>query len=265
MNTTPEQMSDGPGTADPVLDLMCRHRSVRSFTDKPVDEKTIERAVTAARCAATSSWIHGYHLLQIDRGPRREALSVLAGDQAQVREAPAFFVVCGDTRRHRRVAERANVPHVECTETFVLSVIDASLFAQNLLLAFEAMGLGGCYIGGLRNDLPGADDLLEFPEGTYPLFGLTIGWPSTDSSAGSSKERDLRPRLRPSDLWTRERFPTDAELDATIDHFDGVAKDYYEERGAGGRDWSGGIWRKFKTALRPGLKRFYESKGASLT
>ena len=155
------------------------------------------------------------------------------------------------------MAERANVPHVECTETFLLSVIDASLFAQNLLLGFEALGLGGCYIGGLRNDLPGVDDLLEIPEGTYPLFGLTIGWPAADPGT--------RPRLRPRDLWTRERFPTEEELDATIDHFDETARIYYQGRGAEGRDWSGGIWRKFKMALRPGLKRFYESKGASLS
>ena len=242
--------------ADSVLELIRRHRSVRAFTDDPVLDADIERAVAAARCAATSSWIQGYHLLQLERGPRRDALSLLAGDQAQVREAPAFFVVCGDTRRHRRAAARADAAHVECTETFLLSVIDASLFAQNLVLAFESMGLGACYIGGLRNDLPGVDEVLNIPEGTLPLFGLTVGWPANDPGT--------RQRFDPSDIWTKERFPTDAEIDANLERFDRVAAAYYADRGSPGRDWSGGIWRKFRTALRPGLKRFYESKGASL-
>lgn len=247
---------EGAPDADPVLALMRRHRSVRSFADQPVLDADIERAVAAAQCAATSSWVQGYHLLQVERGPRREVLSRLAGDQAQVREAPAFFVVCGDTRRHRLVAARADAPHVECTETFLLSVIDASLFAQNLVLAFESMGLGACYIGGLRNDLPGVDQELDVPTGTYPLFGLTVGWPAEDPGT--------RPRFQPNAVWTKERFPTDDEVEASVERFDAVAAEYYANRGAPGRDWSGGIWRKFKTALRPGLKRFYESKGASL-
>ncbi|QDV06917.1 FMN reductase (NADPH) [Planctomycetes bacterium Poly30] len=246
-----------PADADSVLALMSRHRSIRAFTERPVDDVDIERAVAAAQCAATSSWVQGYHLLQVERGARRDALSLLAGDQAQVREAPAFFVVCGDTRRHRRAAARAETSHVECTETFLLSVIDASLFAQNLVLAFESMGLGACYIGGLRNDLPGVDEVLGIPEGTYPLFGLTVGWPADDPGT--------RPRFAPGDVWTKDRFPTEEEIDATLDRFDEIAARYYVERGEAGRNWTGAIWRKFKTVLRPGLKRFYESKGASLS
>ncbi len=240
-----------------VLALMGRHRSVRAFTDEPVERSLVERSVAAAQQAATSSWIQGYQILEVGRGPRRDEIARLAGGQSQVQSAPLFFVVCGDTRRHRAAAKLHGEPHVECTETFLLATIDASLFAQNLSLALEAHGLGTCYIGGIRNDLPALDELLAIPSGTFPLFGLAVGWPDADPGK--------RPRLSPSDVWTREIFPIDAEVEDTIQRFDEVATRYYAERGADKRDWSGGIWRKFKTALRPGLKAYYESKGASLT
>ena len=250
---------------DSVLRLMGQHRSVRSFTHQPVDEALVKRAVVAAQQAATSSWIQGYHLLEVGQGPRRDEIAKLAGGQSQVQSAPRFFIVCGDTRRHRHAARLHGEPHAECTETFLLATIDASLFAQNLTLALEAQGLGTCYIGGIRNDLPALDALLKVPIGTFPLFGLAAGWPHPDSSGGLSTGPGTRPRFEPRDVWSQETFPTDEQVERTIHSFDEVATRYYSERGTQGRNWSGGLWRKFKTALRPGLKAYYESKGASLS
>lgn len=249
---TPHRKPDA--TAAEFLELMARHRSIRAYLSDPVDDGLIRRSIQAAQQAATSSWIQGYHLYEVSKGPVRDRLSELAGGQAQVRDAPRFFVVCGDTRRHRLVARRANAPHVECTETFLLSVIDATLFAQNLVLALEAHGLGTCYIGGLRNDLAGVDEALSLPDGTFPLFGLCVGWPA--------EEPGSRPRLEVEDVWTLDGVPSESETIASIERFDEVAAEYYAQRGAPGRSWSGGLWRKFKTALRPALKSFYESKGA---
>ena len=235
---------------------------MRAFTADPVSDDLVERAVAAAQCAATSSWIQAYHLLQITDAERRAALVGLTGGQAQVAEAGAFFIVCGDLRRHQRIAERAGAPRAEGTETFLLAVIDASLFAQNLVLAFEAMGLGACYIGGLRNDLAAVAEQVDLPSGVLPIFGLTVGWPAEPPG-----EDSLRPRLRPTDVWTKDAYPTDAELDRTIDAFDVVAVRYYRARGedkGGKRNWSGGVWRKFQRPLRESLRAFYESQGASL-
>ena len=56
----------GMSEPDPVLDAMRRHRSVRNFKQgEPVPETDTERAVEAAQCAATSSWIQAYHLLEV--------------------------------------------------------------------------------------------------------------------------------------------------------------------------------------------------------
>ncbi|MEM6675085.1 MAG: nitroreductase family protein [Planctomycetota bacterium] len=240
---------------DAVLKLLGAHRSVRDYAPDPVDDDTIECAVAAAQCAATSSWIQGYHLIQVTDAKERERLAELTGGQRQVAESGAFFVVCGDTRRHRLVAERAGAAYESSLEVFLLAAIDASLFAQNLVVGFESLGLGICYIGGLRNDLAAVDALLEIPSGVYPLYGLCVGTPASDPG--------VRPRLAPRAVWTKGRYPSDDEVLREVDAHDEVAAEYYERRGAPGRNWSGGTWRKFTRPMRTALRGYYESKGAS--
>ncbi|MEM9381767.1 MAG: nitroreductase family protein [Planctomycetota bacterium] len=241
--------------ADAVLEQMTRHRSVRDFASDPVTDGTVERAVRAAQCAATSSWIQAYHLLQVTDAAERERLAELTGGQRQVAEAGAFFVVAGDTRRHRLLAAREGQPYVQSLEVFLLAAIDASLFAQNLTLAFESLGKGVCYIGGLRNDLPSVDELLEIPEGVYPLFGLCVGTPKSDPGT--------RPRFAPAAVWSKGRYPSDEDVLSAVEAHDGDASEYYERRGAAGRTWSGGTWRKFARPMRTGLREYYEGKDAS--
>ena len=48
-------------------------------------------------------------------------------------------------------------------EKFMVAVIDAALAAQNAAIAAESMGLGICYIGGIRNEIEKLSILLNFP------------------------------------------------------------------------------------------------------
>ena len=66
-------MQPSSSQADAVLELMARHRSIRSFDPAPLPDEHVERAVRAAQCAATSSWIQSYHLIQVvDPEERRQ-------------------------------------------------------------------------------------------------------------------------------------------------------------------------------------------------
>ena len=68
----------------------------------------------------------------------------------------------------------------------MVSVIDAALAAQNMSIAAESMGLGICYIGGIRNNLNEVSELLETPEYVLPLFGLVVGQPANPSAKTAS-------------------------------------------------------------------------------
>ena len=75
----------------------------------------------------------------------------------------------------------------EFTELTIIGAVDSGIMAQNCLLAAESMGLGGVYIGGLRNSPKGVDELLGLPKYTAVLFGMCLGHPDQDPQ--------LKPRL----------------------------------------------------------------------
>ena len=239
---------------NPVLDRMANHRSIRRFADEPLDDGLVKRVVRAAQQAATSSHVQAYSLLRVRDAAARARLVELCGDQPMVADAPAFFVVCGDAHRHRLVCERAGRPFVANLETFLLAVIDASLFAQNLALGFESEGMGICYVGGLRNRLPDVDRLLRLPPDVFPLFGLCVGKPA--------QEPQVRARLPLDAVLFEDGYPEDDALLESLAPLDAAMAEEYAARGKAGYDWSGGIARKFARAWRDDLRAYYEAKGA---
>lgn len=241
---------------NPVLSQMHDHRSIRTYTDAAVPDDDIRTAVEAAQCASTSANIQTYCIVQITDPSVREAMVALTGGQEKVRDCGAFFVICADMRRHRLLAARAGAQCHENLESFLLGVVDASLFAQNLLLAFESLGWGGCFIGGLRNDLSGVNSLLNLPPGVYPLFGMTIGT--------AAEEPWKRPRMPVSGVLFKDAYPSDEAVVEMLGDYDDDMAAYYTRRGASGRRWISQMERFFEQPRRSGDRTFYESQGACL-
>ena len=239
-----------------VIELLLRHRSIRKFKPERVPDEHIAAAVAAGQAASTSSAVQAYSLLQITDPATREALVPLTGGQTKVAEAGAFFVVIADSRRHRTAGEQAGQPYDARLEAFLVAVVDASLFAQNLCVAFESLGYGICYIGGLRNQLDEVDALLELPDGVYPLFGLCVGVPDQDPSP--------RPRLAPTAVWMKDRYADDATLRADLAEYDARYRTYRRDRGASEATWSGIVAAAHAQPKRAYLAEYYRKKGARL-
>jgi FMN reductase (NADPH) len=241
---------------NPTIETILAHRSIRRFKPDPVPPDHVRAAVAAGQAASTSSAVQASCVIHVTDPAERARLAELTGPQEKVATAGAFLVVAGDTRRHRLAARRDGQPHEPSLESFLVAVIDASLLAQNMTLAFESMGYGCCYIGGLRNHLPEVDRLLEIPEGVYPIYGLCVGVPDEDPSH--------RPRLPVEAVLSEGRYPSDEEVLAHLAAYDATYERYLAERGAEPRTWSGIMARKFTAAQRPDLAGYYRSKGASL-
>jgi len=241
---------------NPTLETMRAHRSIRRFRGEPVPDGDVTEAVASAQMAATSSNVQAYSLIRVRDPHERAEIAELAGGQEHVERAGAFFVVCADQRRHRLLAAANGRAYAPNLETFLVAVVDASLFAQNLALAFESQGYGICYVGGIRNDLPRLDRVLELPGDVLPLYGMSVGVPAEDPGT--------RPRLSPEAVCFDGRYPDDERLARLVAEYDERMSRYYAERGKPGYDWSGGVVRKFERRWREELAGFYSEKGALL-
>ena len=67
---------------NPTLDLLAAHRSIRAFRPDPVPDAHLRLAVERAQCAATSSHVQAYSLLDVTDPAEREALVELTGGQS---------------------------------------------------------------------------------------------------------------------------------------------------------------------------------------
>jgi len=163
---------------NPTIELLKAHRSIRKFTSRAVDQATVEMLIEAGQAAPTSSFIQACTVIQVARGERRNALAEMAGNQAYVAEAPVFLVFCADMKRHQLACSMHNAEMQSgFTEQFLTASLDCAIFAQNVTVAAESLGLGGVYIGALRNQIAEVAQLLELPELVYPVFGICLGWP----------------------------------------------------------------------------------------
>lgn len=238
----------------PVITLMANHRSVRDFVPSETPREQIEAAVQAAQMASTSSHGQAYVAIRVTDPEVRTSIAAIAGGQRQVADAGAFLVICGDLRRHTMIAERAGLQHHQSLETFLVAVVDASLFSQNLALAFEAEGLGICFIGGLRNNLDEIDRLLGVPDGVLPLYGLAVGLPQSLPNP--------KPRLPLDAVLADDAYPSDERMLELIADYDTEIGAYYTARGAEGRDWSHSMARRYQSGVRETLGDYYKRKGA---
>lgn len=209
-----------------TLDTLLTHRSVRAFLPTPLAEGTIETLVAAAQSAPTSSNIQAWSVVAVEDPARRARLSLIAGDQRHIVEAPLLLVWVADLARASAVAAERGVELEAAgfTESFLLATIDAALAGQNAVVAAESLGLGTVYIGALRNNPEAVAAELGLPERAYAVFGLVVGHPDLARPAA------VKPRLPQQAVLHRERYDADSQRDAIARHDRHIAGFRAEQR-----------------------------------
>lgn len=242
-----------------VIDTLRAHRSVRSFTDEQLTEEQIRVIVESAQRASTSSFIQAYSIIGVTDFEKKKRLSEIAGHQAYVVENGHFFVFCADLHRHEVIGEMSGKDlqkTLESDEKLLVAVIDAALASQNAAVAAESMGLGICYIGGIRNDLFTVKEVLELPERVIPLFGMAVGVPA--------RVEDQKPRLPFNHIYHENTYDSNPDrIKQSLSTYDEAIHEYYMVRGANQRidTWTGQMGRVLSKTVRLDVKDFLKAQG----
>lgn len=251
---------------NPTFDLIHRHGSVRNYRPHPVPRETIEAIVAAAQRTSTSSNMQAYSVVAVTDAGTRARLSELCGGQAHIAQAPVFLAWCADLARlDRACALRGYAQEAGYVENFLVAAVDAAIAAQTAALAAESLGLGICYIGSIRNNPAQVIELLGLPRLTFPVTGMTVGWPAA--------EPPVRPRLPLPAVLHWERY--DPEHDAELAAYDRAmaATGIYQGRQVpvpGKPDqmedygWTEHTARRVAQAVRVELREVLERQGFAL-
>ncbi|MBX2881654.1 MAG: oxygen-insensitive NADPH nitroreductase [Granulosicoccus sp.] len=240
---------------NPTIEILKSHRSIRKFTEEPVDQATIDELVSCGQAAASSSNVQATTVIQVHDPDSRGQLAELAGGQPYVASAAAFLVYCADMNRPKYACEREGGDFSPgMTEHFIIATVDVALSAQNTVIAAESLGLGICYIGGLRNNPAPVSELLKLPEHVYPVFGLCIGHPAQDP--------EVKPRMPLPAVLMHDRYDA-STFDSQVSDYDGTVRQYYKTRTGGNKDstWSQEMKALVGKESRPHMAGFLKERG----
>lgn len=234
----------------PTIELLRTHRSIRAFTDQPISDEQREAIIAAAQSASTSSFLQCSSIIRITDKALREQLATLAGGQQYIVQAAEFWVFCADFQRNLQICPQAQLG---LAEQLLLGCVDTAILGQNAMVAAESLGLGGVYIGGIRNSIEQVTELLGLPQHVLPLFGMCLGWPQ--------QQPDVKPRMPAAMMVHENRYqPLDQQQ---LDAYDRQLEAYYQQRDSNQRsdNFSNHIRRTIVRESRPFILDYLHKQG----
>lgn len=247
-------------TTNPTLKLLESHVSVRSFTDDPVSDEMLMAALNAARRAPTSSNWQTYSIVAVRDQAKKRRLAELAGGQRHIEQSQVFLAFVADFHRVALVSSALHETEPARGLEFTLTaVVDAALVGEAAQVALESFGLGAVMVGGMRAHSTDVAEVLELPDETFVVFGMSVGWPAGDPLANG-----LKPRL-PADLVIHFDSYSDDDVVEQVLQYNGELKAFYESQGRNLDDaaWTDPISRGSARLRYASLREELEGRGLS--
>ncbi|KAL4790586.1 Nitro/flavin reductase [Aspergillus venezuelensis] len=222
------------GSVPEAITTILTHKSTRSFLTTPLPPGTLETLVASAQSAPTSSMQQSYSTIAIQDPKHKETVSRICGDQDFIRQAPLFLIFCADLHRMSKMVKKYGVQNkaLDKTDMLLTAIIDSSLAAQNAAIAAETLGLGICFVGGVRNHARELVDLLSLPERVLGVVGLAVGFPD------SSTKVDIKPRLPMGEVLHSERWDSRRQEENVKVFDDLMGRHHHQLLKIGRKSWS---------------------------
>lgn len=256
-----------PADVPDGVQALLNRRVIRKYKSNPINEQTMALLLSAAQSAPTKSNLQQYSIVIIRDPEVRNAVSELVPSMPWVRNAPVIAIFLGDVRRIRRLAEiRGHTYQNNNADTFMNATVDAALAMQCFITAADYLGLGTCPISYVRNRIDDLAEILDLPDGVFPISGLCIGYPD-DAGYVSMRlpqkivvhqdlynDYDLETDVKDYDDRNHERFALTPTKQRHTDKYGVLEK----------CTWSENVARQLSLPERAGFADYLKRKGINL-
>jgi FMN reductase [NAD(P)H] len=184
-------MTDHPNE---TIRLLNSRASIRTFSDRKIEPEVLD-AIFESGTHAPTGGMQPYSVIKVEDPDTKQRIFEFDGmGQKQIVGAPVDLVFCVDMRRNRRWAEIEVAPFTATSsfEEWWIAFQDTCIFMQTVTTAAEALGLGTVYIGTIYWYFGKLRELLEIPEGVFPVVLLCVGYPKGERP---NPRRKLPPRV----------------------------------------------------------------------
>jgi len=150
-----------------AMDAILSRRSIRKYTTKPVPDQLVKEVLEAAMSAPSAGNEQPWHFIVITDRQILDEIPKYHPYSHMVREAPVAILVCCDLQLDKHDG---------------FWVQDCAAATENLLVAVQAQGLGGVWLGVYPREqrITGLRKLLAIPEHVIPFSLIPIGYPAED-------------------------------------------------------------------------------------
>lgn len=150
-------------------------RSVRKYTDKPIDDETMHKLLVAAMSGPSCANVKDTVFITVRDKESLKLIAQCNGRPAQMLpDAAAAIIICGDTEKTFQRAKD-------------YWVVDASIATQNIVLAANALGLGSVWLGTWpqMERVENISKAFGLPENIIPHSVVALGYPAESPEAKS--------------------------------------------------------------------------------
>ena len=256
-----------PADVPDGVQALLNRRVIRKYKTNPISEQTMALLLSAAQSAPTKSNLQQYSIVIIRDPEVRNAVSELVPSMPWVRNAPVIAIFLGDVRRIRRLAEiRGHTYQNNNADTYMNAAVDAALAMQCFITAADYLGLGTCPISYVRNRIDDLAEILDLPDGVFPISGLCVGYPD-DAGYVSMRlpqkvvvhqdlynDDDLETDVKDYDDRNHERFALTPTKQRHTDKYGVLEK----------CTWSENVARQLSLPERAGFADYLKRKGINL-
>lgn len=173
-----------------VIEAIRTRRSIRRYRSEPVDEKTLEMILEAARWAP--SWKNNQcwrFVVVRDIEIKRQLANTLINQAPTnitieaIKEAPVLIVACAEVGKSGYSSRQPGIPRTDKGEWWYM--FDVAVAMQNLVLTAHSLGLGTVHIGEF--DAKEAAHILDVPDGFRVVSMTPLGYPNEQPEAKPRK------------------------------------------------------------------------------
>jgi nitroreductase len=157
-----------------LIDIIRQRRSVRRYTDRPIDRRHIAACVEAARLAPSAENVQPWRLIVLDDPPlKREFCTAVTGGVYRpsrfTTQAAAVVVILARLDLLANVLGRG----VQGTQFYLL---DIGIAGEHLVLQAQELGIGTCWIGWFNAKR--AARFLKVPARYRVVSLIAMGYPA---------------------------------------------------------------------------------------
>jgi FMN reductase (NADPH)/FMN reductase [NAD(P)H] len=171
-----------------TLQVIQNRKSVREYTDLPIDPRTKDLIIQCAMRAPTAGNLMLYSIIDIQDQTIKDKLAVICDNQPFIATAPMVLLFVADYQRWFDFFMASDV-ETYCREQrktlrypgegdLLLACCEALIAAQTAVIAAEALGVGSCYIGDIMENHETIREMFDLPQYTFPAALVCFGYPS---------------------------------------------------------------------------------------